>query len=91
MFIWKIAPALATGNTIIIKSAEPTPLSVLEVCDFAHQAGCLSGFSKTEGRAIANHMDVDKLAFLVPTAAGLSILQASASSNLKKFTFELSG
>jgi len=98
MFVWKIAPALATGNTVVIKSAETTPLSALKVCEYIAQAGfppgtvnLVSGFGKTVGSAIANHMDIDKLAFTGSTATGRFILKASAMSNLKKVTLELGG
>jgi hypothetical protein len=98
MFIWKIAPALATGNTIVIKSAESTPLSALKMCELIKEAGfpagtvnLVSGFGKTVGAAMANHMDIDKIAFTGSTATGRSILKAAASSNLKKVTLELGG
>ena len=98
MFIWKIAPALACGNTIVIKSAEATPLSALKACEYIQQAGfpngvvnLVSGYGKTVGNAIAHHMDIDKLAFTGSTATGRAILKASASSNLKKVTLELGG
>lgn len=98
MFIWKIAPALACGNTIVIKSAEATPLSALKACEYIQQAGfpkgvvnLVSGYGRTVGSAIAYHMDIDKLAFTGSTATGRAILKASASSNLKKVTLELGG
>ena len=98
MFIWKIAPALATGNTIVIKSAETTPLSALKMCELIKEAGfppgtvnLVSGYGKTVGAAMANHMDIDKLAFTGSTATGRTILKAAASSNLKKVTLELGG
>jgi aldehyde dehydrogenase (NAD+) len=98
MFIWKIAPALATGNTIVIKSAESTPLSALKMCELIKEAGfpagtvnLVSGFGPTVGAAMANHMDIDKLAFTGSTATGRAILKAAASSNLKKVTLELGG
>ena len=98
MAIWKIAPALACGNTIVIKSAEATPLSALKVCEYIQQAGfpkgvinLVSGYGKTVGNAIAHHMDIDKLAFTGSTAIGRAVLKASASSNLKKVTLELGG
>lgn len=98
MFIWKIAPALATGNTVVIKSAEATPLSALKLCEFIQQAGfppgvvsLISGFGKTAGSAIASHMNVDKVAFTGSTATGRSILKAAANSNLEKVTLELGG
>ncbi|KIW96939.1 uncharacterized protein Z519_02330 [Cladophialophora bantiana CBS 173.52] len=98
MFIWKIAPALATGNTIVMKSAESTPLSALKMCELIREAGfppgtvnLVSGFGPTVGAAIANHMDIDKVAFTGSTATGRVILKAAASSNLKKVTLELGG
>ena len=98
MWVWKIAPALACGNTIVIKSAESTPLSALKACEYIQQAGfpkgvinLVSGYGKTVGNAIAHHMDIDKLAFTGSTATGRAILKASASSNLKKVTLELGG
>ncbi|KAL4803339.1 aldehyde dehydrogenase domain-containing protein, partial [Aspergillus unguis] len=98
MFIWKIAPALVTGNTVVIKSAEATPLSALKICELISQAGfppgvinLVSGYGKTVGSAIAHHMDVDKVAFTGSTATGRAIMRASANSNLKKVTLELGG
>ncbi|EYE99018.1 aldehyde dehydrogenase family protein [Aspergillus ruber CBS 135680] len=98
MFIWKIAPALATGNTVVIKSAEATPLSALKACELISKAGfppgtlnLVSGYGKTVGSAIAHHMDVDKVAFTGSTTTGRAILRASAASNLKKVTLELGG
>lgn len=98
MFIWKIAPAIATGNTVVIKSAEATPLSALKICEIIKKAGfpagvvnLVSGYGRTVGNAIASHMDVDKVAFTGSTATGRAILKASASSNLKKVTLELGG
>lgn len=98
MFTWKIAPAFATGNTIVIKSAETTPLNALKMCELIQKAGfpagsinLISGFGKTAGAAIAQHMDVDKVAFTGSTATGRAILRAAANSNLKKVTLELGG
>jgi aldehyde dehydrogenase (NAD+) len=98
MFVWKISPAFACGNTVVIKSAEATPLSALYMCELIKQAGfpagainLISGYGKDAGAAIANHMDVDKVAFTGSTVTGRSILKAAASSNLKKVTLELGG
>ncbi|KAF4122883.1 aldehyde dehydrogenase (NAD+) [Geosmithia morbida] len=98
MLAWKIAPALATGNTVVMKSAEATPLSALKVCELVREAGfpagvfnLISGFGKTVGSAIASHMDIDKVAFTGSTATGRVIMKAAASSNLKKVTLELGG
>jgi aldehyde dehydrogenase (NAD+) len=98
MWAWKIGPAIATGNTVVIKTAEQTPLSGLYACTLVEKAGfpagvinVLSGFGKTCGAAIAAHMDIDKVAFTGSTITGRTILQASAKSNLKKVTLELGG
>lgn len=98
MFTWKISPAFATGNTVVIKSAETTPLSALKMCELIQKAGfpagtvnLVSGFGKTVGAAIAQHMDIDKVAFTGSTATGRNILRAAANSNLKKVTLELGG
>ena len=98
MFTWKIAPALATGNTIVVKSAENTPLSALKMCEYIKEAGfpagsvnLISGFGSNAGAAIASHMGIDKVAFTGSTATGRAILRAAANSNLKKVTLELGG
>ncbi|KAK3680684.1 aldehyde dehydrogenase (NAD(P)(+)) ald5 [Vermiconidia calcicola] len=98
MFSWKIGPAIACGNTVIIKSAEQTPLGALFAAKLIKEAGfppgvlnVISGFGKTAGAALANHMDVDKVAFTGSTVTGRTILKAAASSNLKKVTLELGG
>src|ERR1700761_6908853 len=98
MFTWKIAPAFCTGNTVVIKSAETTPLTALKMCELIDKAGfpkgsinLVSGYGKTVGAAIAQHMEIDKVAFTGSTATGRSILKAAAASNLKKVTLELGG
>lgn len=98
MLSWKIGPALATGNTIVMKTAEQTPLSALVFANFVKEAGfppgvfnLLSGFGKVAGAAIAAHMDVDKVAFTGSTIVGRNIMKAAASSNLKKVSLELGG
>lgn len=98
MFTWKIAPAFATGNTVVIKSAETTPLNALYMANLISKAGfppgsinLVSGYGKTVGAAIASHMDIDKVAFTGSTATGRAILIAAAKSNLKKVTLELGG
>jgi len=98
MFIWKIAPAIATGNTIVIKAAEATPLSALKCCEYIKEAGfpdgtinLINGYGKTAGQAIASHMRIDKVAFTGSGPTGRNILRASANSNLKKVTLELGG
>merc|ERR1712169_41220 len=98
MLAWKIGPALATGNTIVMKTAEQTPLSALVFTQFVEQAGfpagvfnLVSGYGKTAGAALSAHMDVDKIAFTGSTVIGRTIMKAAASSNLKKVTLELGG
>jgi len=98
MLAWKIAPALATGNTVVLKSAEQTPLSALVFAQFVKEAGfppgvlnIISGFGKTAGAALSSHMDVDKIAFTGSTVVGRTIMKAAAASNLKKVTLELGG
>ncbi|TFA99213.1 Aldehyde dehydrogenase [Trichoderma ghanense] len=98
MLAWKIGPALATGNTIVMKSAEQTPLSALVFAGLVKEAGfppgvfnLISGFGKTAGAAISAHMDIDKVAFTGSTIVGRSIMKAAAASNLKKVTLELGG
>ncbi|KAF4918209.1 Aldehyde dehydrogenase [Colletotrichum viniferum] len=98
MLSWKIGPALATGNTIVMKTAEQTPLSALVFANLVKEAGfppgvfnLISGFGKVAGAAISSHMDVDKIAFTGSTVVGRQIMKAAASSNLKKVTLELGG
>jgi aldehyde dehydrogenase (NAD+) len=95
---WKLAPALATGNTIVMKPAEQTPLSALRIGELVVEAGfpegvvnLLPGFGPTAGAAIARHMDVDKVAFTGSTEVGRLIMEAAAKSNLKRITLELGG
>lgn len=98
MLAWKIGPALCTGNTIVMKTAEQTPLSALYFAQFVKEAGfppgvlnIISGFGKTAGAALSAHMDVDKIAFTGSTVVGRAIMKAAAASNLKKVTLELGG
>lgn len=98
MYAWKIGPALACGNTIVLKTAEQTPLSALYASKLLHEAGLppgvlnvVSGYGPTAGAALASHMDVDKLAFTGSTATGKIVLQLAARSNLKPVTLELGG
>jgi aldehyde dehydrogenase (NAD+) len=98
MQAWKLAPALATGNTVVMKPAEQTPLSALRIGELIVEAGfpegvvnLLPGFGPTAGAAIARHMDVDKVAFTGSTEVGHLIMEAAAKSNLKRVTLELGG
>jgi len=97
MAAWKLAPALACGNTVILKPAEQTPLSALRLGELVCEAGfpegvvnIVPGFGETAGAALAAHPDVDKIAFTGSTEVGKRILRASVD-NLKKVTLELGG
>ncbi|KAK8775677.1 hypothetical protein V5799_030977 [Amblyomma americanum] len=98
MLSWKLGPALATGNTVVVKPAEQTPLTALVVANCVAQAGfppgvvnVVPGFGETAGAAISSHPDLDKVAFTGSTEVGRLILQASGLSNLKKVSLELGG
>ena len=98
MQAWKLAPALATGNTVVLKPAEQTPLTALRVGELILEAGfppgvvnILPGYGPTAGAALARHMDVDKVAFTGSTEVGHLIMEASAKTNLKRVTLELGG
>jgi aldehyde dehydrogenase (NAD+) len=98
MQAWKLGPALAAGNTVVLKPAEQTPLSALRVGELIIEAGfppgvvnILPGYGPTAGAAIAWHHDVDKVAFTGSTEVGHLIMEAAARSNLKRVTLELGG
>ncbi|CAK7348514.1 unnamed protein product [Dovyalis caffra] len=98
MYAWKVGPALACGNTVVIKTAEQTPLSAIYATKLFHEAGLpdgvlnvVSGFGPTAGAALASHMNVDKLAFTGSTVTGKIVLELAAKSNLKPVTLELGG
>jgi len=95
---WKLAPALACGNTIVLKPSENTPLSALKVAALIKEAGfpkgvvnIVPGYGKTAGAAIASHMKIHKIAFTGSTVVGRQILKRAADSNLKSVTLELGG
>jgi phenylacetaldehyde dehydrogenase len=97
MAAWKVAPALATGNTVVLKPAEQTPLTALRLAELIAEAGVpdgvvnvVPGFGETAGAALAAHHDVDKVAFTGSTEVGKLIVQAAAG-NLKKVSLELGG
>ncbi|KAJ7292669.1 aldehyde dehydrogenase [Mycena rebaudengoi] len=98
MFVWKIAPALATGNTIVLKPSEFTPLTALRMCVLIKEAGfpagvvnVITGYGATVGAAISSHMKIEKIAFTGSTIVGRKIMEAAAKSNLKEVTLELGG
>ncbi len=94
---WKIAPALACGNTVVLKPAEQTPLSSIRLGELILEAGVppgvvniVTGFGESAGAAIAAHPGIDKVAFTGSTGVGKKIL-AAAAGNLKRVTLELGG
>ncbi len=96
MAAWKIAPALATGNTVVLKPAETTPLTALKLAELIRDSGLpdgvvniITGFGKT-GAAIVNHPKVNKVAFTGSTDVGKLIQKSIAGTN-KKATLELGG
>lgn len=96
MAAWKIAPALATGNTVVLKPAETTPLTALKLAEIIQESGLpdgvvniVTGFGAT-GAAIVNHKDIDKIAFTGSTNVGKWIQKATAGTD-KKLTLELGG
>lgn len=97
MAVWKVAPALAAGCTIVLKPAEQTPLTALRLAELVAEAGfppgvfnVVTGYGETAGAALAEHPDVDKVAFTGSTEVGKKIL-AAAGTNLKKVSLELGG
>lgn len=96
MAAWKIAPALATGNTVVLKPAETTSLTALKLAEIIEESGLpagvvnvVTGYGDT-GAAIVNHKDVDKIAFTGSTAVG-KIIQKAIAGTHKKATLELGG
>src|SRR5699024_3650170 len=96
MAAWKIAPALATGNTVVLKPAEQTPLTALLLGKLLEEVGVpagvvniVTGYGDT-GAALSSHPDVDKVAFTGSTEVGKKIVE-SAKGNLKKVSLELGG
>ncbi len=96
--VWKIAPALAAGNTVVLKPAEQAPLSCLRLGELFAEAGgpdgvlnVINGPGDVTGEALALHDDVDKITFTGSTATGKLILQYAGRSNLKKVALECGG
>jgi aldehyde dehydrogenase (NAD+) len=96
MLAWKIAPALATGNTVVLKPAEFTPLTALAFAELCQEAGLPAGAVNivtgdgSTGEALVNHPDVDKIAFTGSTEVGRAIRSATAASH-KRLSLELGG
>jgi 4-guanidinobutyraldehyde dehydrogenase / NAD-dependent aldehyde dehydrogenase len=98
MAAWKIAPILASGNSLVLKPSEKSPLTALRVAELAIGAGIpagvlnvVPGFGHTAGKALALHMDVDCIAFTGSTATGKLIMQYAGQSNLKRVSLECGG
>ena len=98
MAAWKAAPALASGNSLIIKPAELTSLSTLRMAELAAEAGIpdgvlsvVPGLGETAGQALGRHMDVDALSFTGSTEVGRMFLRYSSESNLKEIVLECGG
>jgi len=98
MAAWKAAPALAAGNSMVIKPAELTSLSTIRMAELAVEAGLpegvlnvVPGLGETAGQALGRHMAVDMLSFTGSTEVGRFFLKYSAESNLKRITLEMGG
>lgn len=98
MAAWKVAPALATGCSVVLKPAEQSPLTALLLCDLAMQAGIpdgvlnvVNGYGPVAGRALGEHPDVDIITFTGSTAVGAKFMEYAAQSNLKRVWPELGG
>ena len=95
---WKLAPALATGNSVVLKPAEQSPIVALALAELAAEAGIpdgvlnvLPGFGETAGQAIGRHMDVDKVAFTGSSEVGKLFLVYAGESNMKGVQLECGG
>lgn len=98
MASWKLGPALATGNSVILKPAEQSPLTALRIAELAAEAGLpdgvfnvLPGFGETAGQALGRHMDVDMIAFTGSTEVGKFFLRYAGESNMKHVALETGG
>ena len=98
MASWKIGPVLASGNSLVLKPSEKSPLTALRVAELAMEAGLpegvfnvVPGFGHTAGKALALSMGVDCITFTGSTATGKTVMQYAAQSNLKKVSLECGG
>jgi aldehyde dehydrogenase (NAD+) len=96
--IWKLAPALACGCSVVLKPSEMTPFTALKVAGYAAEAGIpdgvlnvVTGYGHTVGEAMGRHMDIDKISFTGSIKTARALLKASAESNLKRVSLELGG
>lgn len=95
---WKLGAALATGNCVIVKPSEVTPLATLKFAELIQEAGfppgvvnIVNGVGSVTGQALAEHPDVDKVSFTGSTMTGRKVMHSSGNSNLKRVTLELGG
>lgn len=98
MYAWKVGPALITGNSVVVKPAELTPLSAVRMTELAYEAGVpraalqvVNGRGEAAGEALGRHMDVDVVSFTGSTEVGRYFLKYSAESNLKEVVLECGG
>ena len=98
MASWKLGPALATGNSVVLKPAEQSPLTALRIAELAAEAGLpdgvlqvVPGFGETAGQAIGRHPDVDIVAFTGSTEVGKYFLRYAGESNMKRVALECGG
>lgn len=98
MAVWKLAPALATGNSVVLKPSEKSPLTAIRLAALAIEAGIppgvlnvVPGFGRTAGEPLARHMDVDGLVFTGSTAVGKHLLTCAGQSNMKRAYMECGG
>jgi 4-guanidinobutyraldehyde dehydrogenase/NAD-dependent aldehyde dehydrogenase len=98
MATWKLGPALATGNSVVLKPSEKSPLTALRIAELAMEAGLpegvlnvVPGFGYTAGEALAMHMDVDCIAFTGSTRVGKMLLEYAGRSNMKRVWLECGG
>ncbi|HZH10705.1 MAG TPA: aldehyde dehydrogenase [Microvirga sp.] len=95
---WKIGPALVTGNSVVLKPAEQSPLSAIKLAQLAHEAGIppgvfnvVPGFGESAGKPLALHPDVDMVTFTGSTEVGKLMLRYAADSNMKRVSLECGG
>ena len=98
MAAWKLGPALASGNSVVLKPAEQSPLTAIRIAQLGMEAGLpkgvlnvVPGFGETAGRALGLHMDVDAVGFTGSTAVGKLFMQYSGQSNIKRIGLECGG
>ena len=98
MASWKVGPALAAGNSVVLKPAEQSPLTALRLAELAAEAGVppgvlqvVPGYGETAGQALGRHMDVDLVAFTGSTEVGKFFLRYSGESNMKRLALECGG